>query len=135
LAREGRQLGFSEVGLGKLQKVLDVGTGSLKIAQAAGVKMAFGTDLLGDLQRCQSEEFRIRGSVLGAAEVIRSATVVGAELLNMERRLGTIAPGAYADLLVVDGDPLRDLNLLQEQGKHLRAIVQGGRFMKNDLAG
>jgi imidazolonepropionase-like amidohydrolase len=135
LAREGRQLGFSEVGLAKLQKVLDVGTESLKIAQAAGVKMAFGTDLLGDLQSCQSEEFRIRGSVLGAAEVIRSATVTGAELLNMDGRLGMIAPGGYADLLVVDGNPLKDLDLLQDQGKHLRAVVQGGRFVKNDLAG
>lgn len=134
LAREGRQLGFSDVGLSKLQKVLDVGTESLRIAKAAGVKMAFGTDLLGDLHRCQSDEFGIRGSVLSPAEVIRSATVVGAELLRMEGRLGVVAPGAFADLLVVDGNPLDDLGLLQRGGRHLPAIIKGGVFVKDELA-
>lgn len=133
LAREGRSLGFSEVGLDKLKKVLDVGTRSLEIARAAGVKMAFGTDLLGDLHRCQSDEFRIRGSVLSAAEVIRAATETAAELIGMTGQLGVLAPGAYADLLVVDGNPLEDLGLLQGQGEHLGAIMQGGRFVKNEL--
>jgi len=44
-----------------------------------------------------------------------------------------VAPGAYADLIVIDGDPLKDLNLLQEQGRHLAAIMQGGCFYKNTL--
>ncbi|MDB5559823.1 MAG: amidohydrolase [Enterovirga sp.] len=133
IAREGRALGFSEVGLSKLNKVLDVGTESLLIAKAEGVKMAYGTDLLGELHRCQSDEFRIRGGVLSAAEVIRSATLVGAEVVGMEGRIGTIAPGAYADLLVVDGDPLADLGLLTGQGEHLAAIMKGGAFVKNEL--
>ncbi|WP_406857142.1 amidohydrolase family protein [Alsobacter sp. KACC 23698] len=133
LAREGRALGFSEVGLHKLQQVLDVGTKSLEIAKAAGVKMAYGTDLLGDLHRLQSDEFRIRSAVLSAADIIRSATQTGAELIGMAGQLGVIAPGAFADLLVVDGDPLEDLGLLQEQGRSLRAIIQGGKFVKNEL--
>lgn len=134
LAREGKQLGFSEVGLSKLKKVLEVGTKSLEIAKAAGVKMAYGTDLLGELHRCQSEEFRIRGAVLSNAEVIRAATLTGAELIGMKGRLGEIAPGALADLLVIDGNPLDDLTLLQDHGKSLAAILQGGQFIKNELA-
>jgi imidazolonepropionase-like amidohydrolase len=90
--------------------------------------------LLGDLHRCQSDDFRIRGEVLKAADNIRSATVVGAELVGMKDRLGVIAPGALADLLVVDGNPLDDLALLQNQGASLTAIMQGGQFIKNDLA-
>jgi imidazolonepropionase-like amidohydrolase len=133
LAREGRALGFSEVGLAKLQKVLDVGTRSLEIARAAGVKMAYGTDLLGDLHRCQSEEFSIRAGVLSAAEVIRSATQTSAELIGMDGQLGVVAPGAYADLLVLDGNPLENLGLLMEQGRSMRAIIQGGAFVKNEL--
>lgn len=133
LAREGRALGFSELGLQKLQQVLDVGTRSLEIAKAAGVKMAYGTDLLGALHRCQSDEFRIRGGALSAAEVIRSATETGAELIGMAGQLGAIVPGAYADLLVVDGNPLEDLGLLQEDGRFLPAIIQGGRFVKDEL--
>ena len=47
--------------------------------------------------------------------------------------LGTIAPGALADILVVDGDPLSDLGLLQEQGRHIPVIMKDGRFYKNEL--
>lgn len=133
LALEGRQLGFSEIGLAKLQKVLEVGTTSLGIAKAAGVKMAYGTDLLGDLHRCQSDEFAIRGRVLSAAEIIRSATVVGAELLQMAGRLGVIAPGAFADLLVLDANPLDDLGLLGGQGEGILAIMKGGVFVKDEI--
>jgi imidazolonepropionase-like amidohydrolase len=97
--------------------------------------MAYGTDLLGDLHRCQSDDFRIRGEVLSAADIIRSATVVGAELIGMKDRLGVIAPGALADLLVVDGNPLEDLALLQNQGASLTAIMKSGQFIKNELAG
>ena len=48
-------------------------------------------------------------------------------------KLGCLKPGAFADLLVVDGNPLEDLGVLQEQGKHLAAIMKGGRFHKNRL--
>jgi imidazolonepropionase-like amidohydrolase len=48
-------------------------------------------------------------------------------------QLGEIVPGAYADLLVVDGDPYKDLGLLQDQGAHIPAIIKGGHFYKNEL--
>ena len=48
-------------------------------------------------------------------------------------KLGCIAPGAHADLLVVDGDPLKDISLLAADGKNLRAIVRGGEMVKNEL--
>ena len=67
------------------------------------------------------------------AEVLRSATAVNAALLNAEGDLGVIAPGAYADLVVVDGDPLADLGLLEGQGAHLPVILKGGRFVKSTL--
>jgi imidazolonepropionase-like amidohydrolase len=65
--------------------------------------------------------------------VIRSATLVNAELLNCTGELGVIAPGALADLLVVDGNPLDDLHLLQEQGKRLSLIMKGGKMYKQTL--
>jgi imidazolonepropionase-like amidohydrolase len=52
----------------------------------------------------------------------------------MPGKIGVVAEGAYADLLVVDGDPLSDISLLTGQGKHMAAIMQGGRFVKNTLA-
>jgi imidazolonepropionase-like amidohydrolase len=97
------------------------------------VKIAFGTDLLGELQAYQSGEFGIRAEVLGPLEVIRSASVVAAEVLGMEGCLGTIAPAAYADLLAVNGNPLEDLKLLQDDGAHIALIVKDGQVVKNAM--
>jgi imidazolonepropionase-like amidohydrolase len=66
-------------------------------------------------------------------EIIRAATTVGAKILRQEGKLGTLRPGAHADLLLIDGDPLKNLGLFQEQGKHLAAIMKGGKFHKNRL--
>jgi imidazolonepropionase-like amidohydrolase len=119
--------------LAKNDLVLEHGYRSLEICKRAGVPVAYGSDLLGQLQEEQSREFLIRGEVMKPLEVIQSATTVAARLLRQEGRLGVIAPGALADLLVVDGDPLGDLGLFQDQGAHLAAIMKGGQFHKNRL--
>ena len=63
-------------------------------------------------------------------EVIRSATIVNAELLNRAGEIGVIAPGARADLIAVDGNPLADISLLDGQGEHLTHIMKDGVFYK-----
>jgi imidazolonepropionase-like amidohydrolase len=122
----GRKLGFPAVSQAKVKDVLDQGLASLEIARAAGVPMGFGTDLLGETHDQQSREFQLRGEALSPADVIRSATVVNARILNREGELGTIAPGALADLLILDGNPLEDLSLLAEPEKHLHLIMKAG---------
>jgi imidazolonepropionase-like amidohydrolase len=130
----GRALGFPAASVAKVKDVLDAGLASLEIAKAAGVPMGFGTDLLGETHEQQSREFSIRAQVLSPAEILRSATVVNAEILNRSGELGVISPGALADLLVVDGDPLENLSLLEEQGKHLAIIMKGGQLFANRLS-
>ena len=71
--------------------------------------------------------------MLAPVDVLRSATSINAALVQRPGELGTIAPGAVADILVVDGDPLGDLGLLQEQGRHIPVIMKEGRFCKNAL--
>jgi imidazolonepropionase-like amidohydrolase len=129
----GRKLGFPEVSMRKLHDVLDAGLASLEIARAAGVEIGFGTDLLGETHAQQSREFGIRARALAPAEILRSATQVNARILNREGELGVVAPGALADLLVVDGDPLADLALLERPEQSLAAILKGGAFALNRL--
>ena len=68
-----------------------------------------------------------------AVNVIRSATTVNAELLMQKGKLGTIAAGAYADLLIVDGDPLTDVRVLLDPEKNLKLIMKDGVIYKNEL--
>jgi imidazolonepropionase-like amidohydrolase len=134
LASEGASLGVPPDAIAKVEVVHEAGIASLATMRSSGLPMAYGTDLLGDMHRHQSEEFVIRGQVLPAHEVIASATSVAAELLGMEGLIGTIAPGSYADLIVVDGNPLKDLSLLTHQGRHMPMIVQGGQIVKNQIS-
>ena len=127
------QFGMSADQLAKNDVVLEGALRSLEICKKAGVKVGYGTDLLGQLQTEQSREFVLRAQVLKPIEIIRQATVIGAEILRQEGRLGVVEPGAYADLIVVDGDPLKKLELFLDQGRHLPAIMKAGRFHKNEL--
>ncbi|MCC2274375.1 amidohydrolase family protein [Streptomyces sp. ET3-23] len=114
-------------------------------ARTYGVKLAFGTDLFlspGETHR-QSEMFARLSGHFGfrPVEALRMATSGNAELFRScgardpykGARLGVIEPGAWADLLLVDGDPTRDLGLLADPGKNLALIMKGGRIHKNGL--
>ena len=95
------------------------------------MKVGYGTDLLGALQVDQSLEFIHRAKVLKPIEIIRQATTIGAEILRMDGKLGVVAPGAHADLIAVN--PLKNLKLFLDQGKHLPMIMKAGKFHKNAL--
>ena len=112
--------------LAKNDLVIDGGLRSLEICQRAGVPVAYGSDLLGELQVDQGREFLLRREVLSNLDIIRSATTVGAQVTRTEGTLGTLRPGAHADLLVLDGNPLDDLAVLAGGG--MPAIMQAGRF-------
>ena len=133
LLEEGEKLGFPPANMEKLRMISDHALSGLEIMRTAGVKMGFGTDLLGDLQVRQSQEFELRARVLPTIDILRSACAVNAELLGQVGRLGCVKEGAYADLLVVDGDPLRDIAVLGGGGQHLAVIMNAGRFHKRTL--
>jgi imidazolonepropionase-like amidohydrolase len=69
-----------------------------------------------------------------AANIIRSATITNAALLMQEGRLGAIAAGAYADLLIVDGDPLTDVRVMLDPEKNLKFVMKDGIIHKNELS-
>jgi imidazolonepropionase-like amidohydrolase len=129
----GRALGFPAASQRKVRDVLDAGLVSLELARDAGVAIGFGTDLLGETHEQQSREFAIRAEVLSPREILDSATRINARILNREGELGVIAAGARADLLLVDGNPLDDLGLLEDQGKHLALIMKDGEIVESRL--
>jgi imidazolonepropionase-like amidohydrolase len=133
LAEDGPSLGLPADSIAKIEDVRGAGLASLEIYRRAGVPIAFGSDLLGDMQERQSEEFTIRGRVLPAHEVIASATSVAAKVLKREGEIGVIATGAFADLIVVDDNPLKDLSLLLGQGRNMPMIMKEGVVFKNTL--
>jgi len=69
-----------------------------------------------------------------ASNIIGSATVTNAALMMQEGRLGAIAAGAYADLLVVDGDPLTDLRVMLDPEQNLKLIMKDGIIYKGELS-
>jgi imidazolonepropionase-like amidohydrolase len=125
LKQEGREHGLPESSWRKVDEVLGAGLVALERAARGGVKLVYGSDLLGGMHRHQKHEFRLRAEVQPPLDVIRSATSIAAELVNMTGEIGALRPGAYADLLVLDGDPIADVGVLVEP-KHLRHVVQGG---------
>jgi imidazolonepropionase-like amidohydrolase len=133
MKKHAAEYGMNSDMLAKNDLVIDGALKSLEICKRHGVPVAYGTDLLGQLQVAQSEEFTLRAQVLSPAEIIRSATTVGAQVVRMVDKIGCLKPGAFADLLVVDGNPLKDLKLLQGQGQHLSMIMKDGRLHKNRL--
>ncbi|SMC48879.1 amidohydrolase family protein [Rhizobium sp. RU36D] len=133
LSSEGASMGLPAASIAKVDDVRLAGMESLSIMRDAGLQMAYGSDLLGGMHVHQSEEFVIRGRVIPSHEVIASATHIAARLLRMEGRIGTVASGAFADLIVVDGNPLTDLSLLTKQGAHMPIIMKGGSFIKAEL--
>jgi imidazolonepropionase-like amidohydrolase len=133
LASDGKTFGLGPESVAKIETVRRNGLASLDIMRSAGLPMAFGSDLLGPLQRYHCMEWEIRRRVQPAAEVIASATLIGAKLCKLEGRIGTIAPGAFADLLVVDGDPYGDIGVLQGDGAHMPGIMKGGVFYKRAM--
>lgn len=127
LHEEGRQHGFAPDKLDKLDRVLGEGLDSLQRAKDAGVAIGSGSDLLGPLARHKTRELAIKAKVLGNHETLIATTRTNAELLGIAAEVGTIEPGKRADLLLVDGDPLTDISVLQDRDR-LHAIVVGGRF-------
>ncbi|WP_312527293.1 metal-dependent hydrolase family protein [Paracoccus sp. (in: a-proteobacteria)] len=134
LAIEGEALGLGPAEFAKIEVVRQGGLNSLAVMRDAGLRMAFGSDLLGDLRKYHGMEFALLAKVLTPAEIIRSATTIGAELCGLSAQTGTITAGKCADLIIVDGNPLEDILCLADDGAKMPAIMARGRFAKNQLS-
>ncbi len=133
LADEGIKLGWSAAMLAKLKSVHDQGLNAVRLARAEGVPVVFGTDLLGHMHARQSGEFDLRLPAMSPIEVLQSATITAARLMRQEAHIGQLVPGAFADLLVVEGDPAKDLSMLAAPQQGIRLLMQAGRVVHSRL--
>jgi imidazolonepropionase-like amidohydrolase len=113
----------------------------MQLAKQHRVRVAFGTDVFGGARifAMESREFGARLKWFTSLEILRQATSTNGDLLalsgprNAYGRLGVLESGALADLLIVDGNPLEDIRVLEQPEKNLRLIMKDGRIYKQTL--
>jgi imidazolonepropionase-like amidohydrolase len=133
LSRHGAEFGFPQVMLDKLGTLAPVYATNVERMRKAGVRIGWGTDLIGALDRHQCIEFTLRREIFSPVEILRQATSVNAEIMRQADRIGRIAPALAADLIVVDGDPLKDVGLFTEDGRNVPMVMKGGEIVKDKL--
>jgi len=134
LKRHASSLPLPPMALSKLHGLKDAMHHSIEVCARAGVKLGFGTDLLDhQFHPEQGGEFQLRGETSPPLDVLRSATSVNAEILQMSGELGCIRPGAFADLIVLTGDPFKDLGLFKNAEANIPVVMKDGRFVRNAL--
>ena len=127
----------------KAQSVLDGVDAMMTTAKRIGLPVAFGTDAFGSLEtyRRAVKEFTYRKRWFDSVEILKQATSHNAKLLQLtglrnpypDGPLGVIEEGAYADLLLVDGDPLSDASILEDYQNTIKLIMKDGQIYKNTL--
>lgn len=115
----------------KNTEVLDAGLKALQVAHQAGVKICFGTDLLGPLGAAQTHEFALRAKVLSSLEVLRSATLNPAQMLRQDTSIGQLREGFEADILFLSANPLEDVTILDKPDQFVNGVMKEGRIYKS----
>jgi len=105
---------------------------TLKRAVKANVKVAMGSDAVftGFGENTRELAWFVKAG-MSPAQALRTATATGAEMLGMEQSLGALAPGYYADIVAVEGDPLKDINVVIE---HVKWVMKAGQVEVNHTA-
>jgi imidazolonepropionase-like amidohydrolase len=127
MERRGDDVGLALVSRQKNREVLEAGQTAVELARAAGVRVGFGTDLMGALEDEQLNGLRLQAEVDGILTALQSATSVNADLIGRPD-LGRVQEGCVADLLIVDANPVDDPSVLWSSAEH-RTIVQGGTIL------
>lgn len=133
LVEEGVAAGLPEDLVDKTYEVLDAGIRAVELAYRAGIPMAYGTDLLGLMHHRQLTEFQLRSEVVAPPDLVRAATINGARLLRREGEIGRIEPGYRADLIVVDGNPLEDIQVLADPQRPPKLVLKDGAILANRI--
>ncbi len=133
ISDHGKELGLPAMSLEKVDGLFQTSQQSVANCHAAQAKMGFGTDLLGDYHQYQNDEFLHRSELQPNIDVLRSATSVNAQILQRENELGCIRENAFADMILVKGNALRDIALLARPHENITMIMRDGELVKHPL--
>lgn len=133
LCRMGPDLGIPESNLRKIRHARERSTDSLLLAYRMGLNLGSGSDLLGPMQSYKALELELKAQVLGNMEAIKLSTWGNARLLGVDDKLGTIEPGKIGDVILVKGNPLKDIRILQAYKENICLIIKGGVVQKYAL--
>ena len=123
---QGAALGLPQRNLEKNRVIFESGLASLETMINAGVTMGFGTDLIGEQQRFQNDELRIRAEVQSARDVLHSMWRVNPKLMHLDGEIGVIAPGAFGDIIVSKVNPLDNIAAFAQHENSITHVIQGG---------
>ena len=129
-----KQLGLSYDSLKKVREVNKKRSIAIQNCFKAKVKMGLGSDLHGrEYLQNQSKELVLRSEFQDNIEVLKSATVINAEILQMKGKIGTIEENALADLIILNDNPIKNINVFNDPNKNVRFILKDGEVVKNLL--
>jgi imidazolonepropionase-like amidohydrolase len=131
ISKMGRELGLPDDMIRKINEALEKAESSLAIALAKGIRIGSGSDCLGPMQVHKGMELALQAKVMGPMGALMATTKTNAEIIKQEKNLGTITPGKLADLILVKGDPLKDMSLFQNYRENITLIMQDGKTYKN----
>lgn len=134
LCRHAKELSLPPMTLEKLKGIKEAMHTSVELCTRTGVKLGFGTDLMDHrFHPSQGGEFELRGETCKPIDVLRSATSVNAEILQRADELGCLEAGAFADLLVLEKDPFKELSLFRSPQQNIPIVMKAGEFVRNTL--
>jgi imidazolonepropionase-like amidohydrolase len=130
IEQPGPAQGVPENMLRKIHQARVAGEESVRMALAAGLPIGSGSDLLGSMQPHKTKELSLKAAIMDNMAALVSATSANARLFRLKRRIGTLAEGRQADLIVVDGNPVDDISVL-ESPQNVRLVMKEGSVLKN----
>lgn len=130
ISRYGREQGAAESYVEKINFAKGFAPQSVEIAMAAGVSIGSGSDVYGPNGNRKALELELKAAIMGPIKSLVAATRTNAELVGMGSEIGTLEAGKLADLIVVDGNPVDDITLLQD-AKNIAIVMQSGRIVKD----
>jgi imidazolonepropionase-like amidohydrolase len=131
LVERGEEMGLTPVSLAKVEKVKLTHAASFRRAVEAGVKIAAGTDAIDDKmhgKNARELELMVRYGFTPMQAIV-AATKTSAETCRVDDKVGTLEPGKLADLLVVDGNPLDDITILQDPSRLMLVMKEGQSYV------